>query len=80
MENTSTGFCWGSRAVIPLEVTMTVSAGASDPIFSRPAPGPQALTRPQASPSQPAPGHLPPMILGPGLLVSTHDPTRDSAP
>ncbi len=27
MEKTSTGFCWGSRAVIPLEVTMTVSAG-----------------------------------------------------
>ena len=31
MEKTSTGFCWGSRAVIPLEVTMTVSAGG--PIF-----------------------------------------------
>jgi hypothetical protein len=31
MEKTSTGFCWGSRAVIPLEVTMTVSAG--DPMF-----------------------------------------------
>ena len=30
-EKTSTGFCWGSRAVIPLEVTMTVSAGG--PIF-----------------------------------------------
>jgi hypothetical protein len=28
---TSTGFCWGSRAVIPLEVNMTVSAGG--PIF-----------------------------------------------
>jgi hypothetical protein len=27
MEKTSIGFCWGSRAVIPLEVTMTVSAG-----------------------------------------------------
>ena len=27
----STGFCWGSRAVISLEVTMTVSAGG--PIF-----------------------------------------------
>jgi hypothetical protein len=26
MEKTSTGFCWGSRAVISLEVTMTVSA------------------------------------------------------
>jgi hypothetical protein len=26
-----TGFCWGSRSVIPLEVTMTVSAGG--PIF-----------------------------------------------
>ena len=24
MEKTSTGFCWGSRAVISLEVTMTV--------------------------------------------------------
>ena len=24
MEKTSTGFCWGSRAVIPLEVTVTV--------------------------------------------------------
>jgi len=31
MEKTSTGFCWGSRAVISLEVTMTVSAGG--PIF-----------------------------------------------
>jgi hypothetical protein len=31
MEKTSTGFCWGSRAVIPLRVTMTVSAGG--PIF-----------------------------------------------
>jgi hypothetical protein len=31
MEKTSTGFCWDSRAVIPLEVTMTVSAGG--PIF-----------------------------------------------
>ena len=31
MEKTSAGFCWGSRAVIPLEVTMTVSAGG--PIF-----------------------------------------------
>ena len=31
MEKTSTGCCLGSRAVIPLEVTMTVSAG--DPIF-----------------------------------------------
>jgi hypothetical protein len=31
MEKTSTGFCWGSRTVIPLEVTMTVSAGG--PIF-----------------------------------------------
>ena len=31
MEKTSTGFCWGSRAVIPLEVTTTVSAGG--PIF-----------------------------------------------
>ena len=30
-EKTSTGFCWGSRAVIPFEVTMTVSAGG--PIF-----------------------------------------------
>ena len=30
-EKTSTGFCWGSRAVISLEVTMTVSAGG--PIF-----------------------------------------------
>ena len=28
MEKTSTGFCWGSRAVIPLEVTVTV------PIFN----------------------------------------------
>jgi hypothetical protein len=25
MEMTSTGFCWGSRSVIPLEVTMTVA-------------------------------------------------------
>ena len=31
MQKTSTGFCWGSRAVSPLEVTMTVSAGG--PIF-----------------------------------------------
>jgi hypothetical protein len=31
MKKTSTGFCWGSQAVIPLEVTMTVSAGG--PIF-----------------------------------------------
>jgi hypothetical protein len=31
MEKTSTGFCWGSRAVISLEVNMTVSAGG--PIF-----------------------------------------------
>jgi hypothetical protein len=31
MEKISTGFCWGSRAVIPLEVTMTVSAGG--PVF-----------------------------------------------
>jgi hypothetical protein len=31
MEKTSTGFCWGSSAVIPLEVNMTVSAGG--PIF-----------------------------------------------
>ena len=31
MEKISTGFCWGSRAVISLEVTMTVSAGG--PIF-----------------------------------------------
>ena len=31
MENTSTGFCCGSSAVIPLEVTVTVSAGG--PIF-----------------------------------------------
>jgi len=31
MEKTSTGFCCGSQAVIPLEVTMTVSAGG--PIF-----------------------------------------------
>ena len=31
MEKTSTGLCWGSRAVIQLEVTMTVSAGG--PIF-----------------------------------------------
>jgi hypothetical protein len=31
MKKTSTGFCWGSRTVIPLEVTMTVSAGG--PIF-----------------------------------------------
>jgi hypothetical protein len=30
MEKTSTGFCWGSRAVIPLEVNMTVFAG---PVF-----------------------------------------------
>jgi len=30
VEKTSTGFCWGSRAVIPLEV-MTVAAGG--PIF-----------------------------------------------
>jgi len=30
-KKTSTGFCWGSRAVIPFEVTMTVSAGG--PIF-----------------------------------------------
>jgi hypothetical protein len=30
MEKTSTGFCWGSRAVIPLEVTMTVVKSASD--------------------------------------------------
>jgi hypothetical protein len=36
MEKTSTGFCWGSRAVIPLEVTMTVrsvSAGGPDFLF-----------------------------------------------
>ena len=26
MEKTITGFCWGSPAMIPLEVTMTVSA------------------------------------------------------
>jgi sugar diacid utilization regulator len=31
MEKTNTGFCWVSRSVIPLEVTMTVSAGG--PIF-----------------------------------------------
>ena len=31
MEKTSTGFCCGSSAVIPLEVTMTVAAGG--PIF-----------------------------------------------
>ena len=31
MEKTSTGFCWGFRAVISLEVTMIVSAGG--PIF-----------------------------------------------
>ena len=31
MEKTSTGFYWGSRVVIPLEVNMTVSAGG--PIF-----------------------------------------------
>ena len=31
MEKTSTGFCWGSRTVNPLEVTMTVSTGG--PIF-----------------------------------------------
>ncbi len=34
MEKTSTGFCCGSRAVIPLEVTMTVrSVSAGGPIF-----------------------------------------------
>ena len=31
MEKAITGFCWGSRAVIPREVNMTVSAGG--PIF-----------------------------------------------
>jgi hypothetical protein len=31
MKKTSTGFCWGSRAVIPLEVTKTVAA--EGPIF-----------------------------------------------
>jgi hypothetical protein len=29
MEKTSTGFCFGSSAVIPLEVIMTVAAGGS---------------------------------------------------
>jgi hypothetical protein len=33
MEKTSTGFCWGSRAVIPLEVTMTVTMIRRRPDF-----------------------------------------------
>jgi hypothetical protein len=54
MEKTSTGFCWGSRAVIPLEVTKTVSAGG--PIFcfvvgSHPAPGISAGPWPPETPT-----------------------------